>query len=497
MAIRRSAIGVGLAAALVAGTADADAKDPRRRASGLELLWHVPGGSPFHRVLVVDGELVWIDAYTLERRALATGALVASLKIGESKVCVSTLAPLRALGDVIVGSPCDGDPARPSARTADMTRLVGFDPKTGAFRWTVAVGQVTGTIVEARADGLLFATLRRPSGAPPIGGLMRLSLPDGREQWRVDLDALIPWGGHARDAGRSFVFPRVDGARSEVVVAVDEASGAVLWRAPAPGAQAIVAGGGRVVVAQPDAHALLVVDAATGAQIARHVLTDMCPWTCLAVQGDTVFTLECGERRTEHFGRLVARDVASGGRRWALAGSAWEGGPAGLTDDVVMIPRDPWRTLPVDPRDGARLWPGAEFGESTIAARLDGRAVMITWFAGHLVAYRPRDAPAPAEVAVVEGVASIAGRPREGLVVRIGRTRVTTGPRGRFRARVGIDNVVRVEIDAASARRWLVPRLGRDMALFNDPVFVFRDGARRYSVELDAGGVSAAEWNRG
>lgn len=497
--MRRSSLvlAVGLAALLQAADAGAAGRpDPRRRAGSLELLWHAAGGSPFHRVLVVDGELIWMDAYTLERRALETGAPLGSLKIGESAACISSLAPLHAVGDVIVGSPCGGDPARPGARSADPTRIVAFEPRTGAFRWTIRFNGVAGSVVDATPERLLVSTLRRPAGAL-LSGLVRLDLPARRERWRREFDGMVAWRGLDRGGGRSYALVAADGAREAAVIAVDELVSSVRWQIPARGAAGLVEADGRVVLAVPGERALLVLDGASGATIARHVVEDMCPWTCLEVHGSTAFVLECGARREEHFGRLVARDVVTGARRWSLPGVAWEGGPAVLADDLALVPRDPGLNVAVDPRDGARLWPDVPFGEHTMRATLAGRDVLITWFAGHLVAYRPREAVAPAEVAVIEGVASIDGRPREGLVVRVGGARVTTGPRGRFKARARVDNVVRVEIDPASARQRLAPRLGRDMVLFSDPVFVFRDGSRRYSVAVEASGVTAAEWQSG
>jgi outer membrane protein assembly factor BamB len=213
---------------------------------------------------------------------------------------------------------------------------VDTDGQSSCWRYRPSGGDATVTDVAFR-DGRIYATLTTRSSDVPDGGVVVAIDPSDGVAWSSELDS--PATGLTVGPERVFV-------RSDAIVALAVADGAVDWRVETRGgpAHGMAFDGGRLVFG--GYFSVVAVDAADGSKRWRWdaEATDFSP----VVAGDAIVAL--GSDRSAGTGRLVLLDT--GGERRAettVRGGQAVRGPA-VTNGRVSVGTADGRVVATEPR---------------------------------------------------------------------------------------------------------------------------------------------------
>jgi outer membrane protein assembly factor BamB len=241
--------------------------------------------------------------------------------------------------------------------------ILALDARTGRFLWEqpgIMGGQRT---VPTFADGRLFVLMRGPGVDKPTQAIVVvLDATTGKEVWRqlLKVEGIDP-----HKAGLPVMDGKVfcsEGGAEPVVTAFDAKTGKQVWRTglgSEDGTCAItpVAAGGKVFVATRSVHgwkkstegATVALDAASGKVLWRR--KGVFPWTSLTSDGKVV---GCAMFQSED-GRFHLLDAANGETLWS-APKRFHYSPATITRDLVLIKPYGSDIIAVDRQTGKERW---------------------------------------------------------------------------------------------------------------------------------------------
>ncbi len=354
----------------------------------------------------------------------------------------------------------------------DPTTLVAIDAASGRERWTspIRFDWVPLVIPGCAADVVLL----RHVGL----GLVALDARTGRERWQWRQDTHL--NNIVVDAQRAYACRYDDG-----VHALDLRDGSEAWRMPLSGVSyggcQLAVAGRQLLLSVADGDRL--IDAATGqgGPARVHPISPRFPATAVLSAG--VMVRESGPTAIEGWA-LAEERVA-----WRRAGAV-EWSAAGSDAAFVCSPGGVLRAI--DAASGADRWAWglAQCRESwpylrpwfVVAQSPTVGEVLLLRTARGTVALGRAPAPSTSETATIVGRATVNGRPRAGLVVRVGDAVTRTNAGGTFRATVTLRGGVAVRVTDRDAAR----ASGRPCG-WEGRAFVAFTGAGTYRVRVDAG----------
>lgn len=209
----------------------------------------------------------------------------------------------------------------------ELARVYAIDARTGAQRWATAVdaGDLTAKAFNPTvAGGIVFVGVRRFTN-PFTGAFVALDAATGAVLWRHEFQPDLPNGQDSGCLGRAVFFgdKAIVAADDGRIYAFDRATGAIAWVAPRlpeidgapsllPGDERPLTVSGDVVVAGSRSGYITGLSAETGAEL----------WRSTANLGSAVYPL-AGDAASAYVlyvgGQLVAFDVSNGAVRWRAA----------------------------------------------------------------------------------------------------------------------------------------------------------------------------------
>jgi outer membrane protein assembly factor BamB len=241
--------------------------------------------------------------------------------------------------------------------------ILALDARTGRLLWEtrdIAGGQRT---VPTFADGRLFILMRDQGVSQPKKvTILVLDAATGKEIWRQPLKAE---GIDPHKAGLPVMDGKVycsEGGEEPAVIAFDAPTGKELWRTGLGKEDGLcpvcpVAAGGKVFVGTRMAHtwkkstegAVVALDAASGKVLWRR--KGVFPWTSLTSDGKVV---ACGMFQSEE-DKFHLLDARTGETLWT-APRRFHYAPASITPELVLIKPYGSNVIAVDRQTGKERW---------------------------------------------------------------------------------------------------------------------------------------------
>ena len=269
------------------------------------------------RLVVADGlrNLFVVDPVTGDADRIgsfgsADDSVLADLTVAGDILVVDTTVALRAI-DLVTGNelwahPLSGRRFHPPAvadgtvvvvtQQGDAAAVQGIDLSSGALRWTRPTGAGALDGAPVLGDELVFA------GEP----LAALDPATGEAVWESDV--VSAHGQPVVIGGRVVVATAVEGDPGGGVVAVDEASGEVVWKLSTPGEivgpTVRLVGGGETVVVPSLTGQVIGIASTTGAEVWRWQPPEPAIGNPSIIDGRAWFVLRSGQ--------VVALDLAVG-----------------------------------------------------------------------------------------------------------------------------------------------------------------------------------------